>query len=233
MEHATAEELNYPERYVAGKLSPDEAAAFEEHYLGCPACIAMVEDSERLLVGLQGLAVHKLGQGQEPASSETAAARSRFSPAIRLAFAAAALLLLSVPVLLQVFRINELNQRLEESLQPQADVPLYPLSPFRSAGGETGPVNMITLPRTPGWITLWIEPGTPEYETFQVSLIDARGRVSWQEAGLAVNSINGLAVLLHSSRLESGEFRLRLEGLAAGRDPVVLARYPLRVQSGQ
>jgi hypothetical protein len=39
MDHATIEEQQIAERYVMGKLPPDEAERFEEHYLSCPECL--------------------------------------------------------------------------------------------------------------------------------------------------------------------------------------------------
>src|SRR3954466_2070931 len=56
MDHPTIDAENVAERYVTGRLPPEEAARFEEHYLDCPACCARVEAAERLKRGLQRLA---------------------------------------------------------------------------------------------------------------------------------------------------------------------------------
>jgi anti-sigma factor RsiW len=50
MDHADIEEQQIAERYVMGKLSPEEAALFEEHYLSCDECLdrlALAESMER------------------------------------------------------------------------------------------------------------------------------------------------------------------------------------------
>jgi len=56
MDHQAIDAGNVAERYVTGRLSPEEAAGFEEHYLDCPSCIARVEAAERLERGLRRLA---------------------------------------------------------------------------------------------------------------------------------------------------------------------------------
>ncbi|MCP3963059.1 MAG: zf-HC2 domain-containing protein [bacterium] len=43
------------DRYVMGRLPQDEAADFEEHLLGCPACIEQLELADRFLGGLRHL----------------------------------------------------------------------------------------------------------------------------------------------------------------------------------
>ena len=46
--HQIIDAENVAERYVTGRLSPGEAARFEEHYLDCPACCTRVEAAERM-----------------------------------------------------------------------------------------------------------------------------------------------------------------------------------------
>ena len=83
MDHQSIDSGNVAERYVTGRLAPEEAASFEEHYLDCPSCCARVEAAERLQRGLRRLA-------EESAVRPPGAARWSRSP--RLALAAAALL---------------------------------------------------------------------------------------------------------------------------------------------
>lgn len=50
MEHAYIEEHQIADRYVMGKLPPEEAETFEEHYLSCPQCLdrlALAESMQR------------------------------------------------------------------------------------------------------------------------------------------------------------------------------------------
>ena len=85
MDHQAIDSGNTAERYVTGRLPPEEAAEFEEHYLDCPTCIARVEAAERLQRGLRRLA-------EEAAVRAPGASRSSRWSSPRLALAAAALI---------------------------------------------------------------------------------------------------------------------------------------------
>ncbi len=85
MDHSTIDAENIAERYVTGRLLPEEAADFEEHYLDCPACCARVEAAERLERGFRRLA-------EDAAAGAPQARASRWSPSPRWGLAAAALL---------------------------------------------------------------------------------------------------------------------------------------------
>jgi hypothetical protein len=104
MDHRTIDADNTAERYVTGRLPPEEAARFEEHYLDCPSCCARVEAAERLERGLRRLA-------EEAAVRVPGGSRSRLSP--RLALAAAALLAVAlVPAWLELQQIERLRSDL-------------------------------------------------------------------------------------------------------------------------
>jgi hypothetical protein len=53
LDHATIEEEQIAERYVMGKLPPDEATRFEEHYLSCPECLDRLELAESMERGFK------------------------------------------------------------------------------------------------------------------------------------------------------------------------------------
>ena len=53
LDHATIEEEQIAERYVMGKLPPDEATLFEEHYLSCPECLDRLELAESMERGFK------------------------------------------------------------------------------------------------------------------------------------------------------------------------------------
>lgn len=55
MEHQTAVELRFAERYLLGELSPDEAAAFEAHYFECARCADEVRQGAHLVANLKAV----------------------------------------------------------------------------------------------------------------------------------------------------------------------------------
>ncbi len=53
MDHTAIEGQQIAERYVLGRLAPDEAERFEEHYLSCPECLDRLETAEALARGFK------------------------------------------------------------------------------------------------------------------------------------------------------------------------------------
>lgn len=270
MDHPTIDAQNVAERYVTGRLPPEEAARFEEHYLDCPACCARVEAAERLQRGLHRLAEE--AAVREPGRVSIVP----WSRSPRLALAAAALLaLVLLPAWLQLGEIRRLRAdlatarddlaraqeekgtadrlaavqgELEQTRRdlaaeteqrqalareiagerrPQANVPVVPLTPVR--GGAEGPVRTLTLPKEPGWVALWVEPGDADYPAYRATLATARGAVVFRAPRLALNDLGALLLTVHSTSLSPGAYRLDVEGLPRAGAPVPVGRFPLRI----
>ncbi len=250
MDHSTIDAGSVAERYVTGRLAPEEAAAFEEHYLDCPSCCARVEAADRLQRGLRRLAEEA---AVRPAGS------LRWSRSPRLALAAAALLAVAlVPAWMErreieslrsglssVDRLNgdlqqarrdlaaetarreALGREMAADRQPQTSLPVVPLTPVR--GGE-GPVRTLKLPAKPGWVGLWVEPGDADFPAYRATLRKNEGAVVFQASPLALNDLGALLLTVHSASLSPGSYRLDLDGLPASGAPVPAGRFALRVE---
>jgi len=59
MNHQQIEEHNVADRYLMAKLSDAERIEFEEHFIDCPACIDLLETTDRLRRGLRAKAVEQ------------------------------------------------------------------------------------------------------------------------------------------------------------------------------
>jgi Putative zinc-finger len=272
MNHQAIDTGNIAERYVTGRLPPEEATRFEEHYLDCPSCCARVEAAERLQRGLRRLA-EEAAVGAPGNSRATSWSRSP-----RLALAAAALIAIAlVPAWLELGEIRRLRSDLDatrEALakrpaengsterltavegelqrtrrdlaaetakreaiaremaadrQPQANLPIVPLTPVRGGVGE-GPVRTLNLPEKPGWVAFWVEPGDDSFPAYRATLRTAQGALVFQASGLALNDLGALLVTVHSTSLAPGAYRLDLEGLPSNGAPVSAGRFPLRIQ---
>lgn len=227
MDHETIERDNVVERYVTGKLEPEDEAGFEEHYLDCAACVGAVEDAERLYGGLSRVAAEE--------TAETLAARriaflawtrSRWAP-----LAMAALVVLAVlPAGWQYRRSSLLSRQLAEARRPQGNTPVISLVPFRDSGFGEAPAQELSLGPEPEWIVLSLEPGGAEYPRYRATLFDSEEEVAWEVEGLEPDPVGALTVSVHSSWLGPGEYELALEGLPeGGQPPVPVTRFPLRV----
>src|SRR5689334_12568740 len=54
MTHDEIEAQNLTELYVTHRLSPEESARFEEHFVDCPECLDRIESAELLRKGMTG-----------------------------------------------------------------------------------------------------------------------------------------------------------------------------------
>jgi hypothetical protein len=256
MDHQAIDAGNIAERYVTGRLPPEEAARFEEHYLDCPSCCARVEAAERLQRGLRRLA--------EEAAAGVPAFHRWSSP--RLGLAAAALLAVALlPAWLELREVRSLRsdlartkmetgsadqaeiQRVRRDLvaetakrealaremaadrQPQTGFPVLSLTPVRGGANE-GPVRTLKLPAKPGWVGLWVEPGDADFPAYRATLRKNEGAVVFQASPLALNDLGALLVTVHSTSLAPGAYRLDLEGLPRAGAPVPVGRFSLRIE---
>jgi hypothetical protein len=277
MDHGQIDAGNVAERYVTGRLAPEEAAAFEEHYLDCPECCARVEAAQRLERGMRRLA-------EEAAAGFPGISRpARRSPSPRLALAAAALLAVALlPAWLGLREVRQLRGEVSEAREalsraraerrpaagsgrlaaldrdlaaarrdlaqetekrealareveagrrPQVNLPVLPLTSTR--GGQEGPPRTLILPKEPGWIALWAEPGDTGFPAYRATLRGARGVEVFRAGGLELNDLGALLVTVHSTSLAPGDYRLEIDGLPGAGAPAAVGRFTLRVAASR
>ena len=223
MNHAEIDEREIVEHYVAGKLTAQDAARFEEHYLGCPTCIRAIEDAERLKRGLETVAAQDLAARRSILAAAWRNLRSRpgaiLVPALLLA------------ILLPVFawqRALELDTELEaarrelaEERRPRINTPILTVVPTRA--GEQ-PVQQISMAPEPEWVVLAIELGDTAEPLYHVRLLaSADNAVVWESPSLEPSYRGTLTFSLFSSLLPPGEYVLSLEG------ETQRWRFPLRI----
>ncbi len=232
MDHDDIEDRHVAERYLMGKLPASEAARFEEHYLTCQACLDRLELAERFAGALKGVAA------EEAASSARLgilAALARLSRRHRFSAAAVLALLLVLPLglLRQVDRLgadrDRLASELSRSLAPQANLAVLRLSPQRSGSATAEPVNRITLSSSPEWIVLSLELGDEAGGSHRATLLGPGGEQAWHGEGLERDVHGSLTLSLHSSFLETGDYRLSLEQASPTGDGVPSAAFSFRV----
>jgi hypothetical protein len=112
--------------------------------------------------------------------------------------------------------------------RPQTNLPILALTPVRGSGG--GPVPTLTLPKEPGWVAFWVEPGDTDFPAYRATLLTSQGAVVFQASPLTLNDLGALLVTVHSTSLSSGSYRLDLEGLPKTGAPVPAGRFLLRME---
>jgi hypothetical protein len=135
MDHIYIDECQVAERYVLGKLPPEEAAAFEEHSLACPECLERLELAEAMRRGLRTVAAREVAAGAVRLGLLARLVRSRFAP-----LAVMALLLVAVlPSGLLLQRADRLEDELERTRLEVAALAEARQEPAPPPAAEPGP----------------------------------------------------------------------------------------------
>ncbi|HEY0783503.1 MAG TPA: zf-HC2 domain-containing protein [Thermoanaerobaculia bacterium] len=256
MDHTYIDDHQIAERYVAGRLPPDEREAFENHTMVCAECRERLEIAAGLRVGLQHAAA-----GAASVGVAAALARLRRSRGMVVAFPFLLLLALVPSGLLlrerfgsetrptpaelqaatraldgarqQVARERQEKERLAADLasvlRPQANTPVLALAPTRQAG--EAPVRRIALPSGAGgagWIVLALDLGVAEAPAYRVRLLRADGSLVFQGDGFAPDAQATLTLGLPAKLLAPGDFHVEVDALPQTGKPVPAARFTFR-----
>lgn len=123
MDHEKIDERQIAERYVLGRLDPEERQLFEEHFLDCAECLERVELAEQLQQGLRRAAARR-ATAVAIGGGGLLAVLARLRRWQRIALAAAALLLAAGLSLGLLFgRIARLDRELQEARKAQVPSP--------------------------------------------------------------------------------------------------------------
>ena len=137
MDHEKIEEGQIAERYVLGRLDPEERQLFEEHFLDCAECLEKVELAEQLRHGLQRAATRRAAAVVAGGSLLAVLARLRRWQGIALA-AAALVLAAGLPTALLFSRVARLDRQLSEARAALAHRPAE-AAPPRPGEGTPAP----------------------------------------------------------------------------------------------
>ena len=274
MDHSYIDEHQVAERYLMGKLPPEEAAHFEEHSMSCAECLDRLEAAEKLQAGLRAVAGREVAAEVVKQGLLARLMRSRMAP---LALAAL-FVIATIPAGLLWRRADRLERELartreelgrpmppiptpapdpelgtlrsqlaeqrrqaeaarqererlaaelEAARSPRINVPVVPLSPERSGSGSA-PSTRISLSASE-WVVLSLELAAAEHPSYRATLTGPGGGRVWQSAGLRPDSLDTLTSALPASRLQPGDFTVRVEGLPSRGEPAPVAEFSFRV----
>lgn len=111
---------------------------------------------------------------------------------------------------------DELSEQLAQAHRPQVDTLVLPLRRERS-GTSAEPSRRIRLGASPEWFvfSLELDASQPLAGSYEVTLFDASEKEVWRSEGFAPDVRGGLSLSLHSSWLEPGDCRMRVEAVEA------------------
>jgi methionine-rich copper-binding protein CopC len=232
MSHEEIAARDLVDRYVIGKLSAEESARFEAHFVDCTECLDQLETAERFRAALKNVAA-------VPAISGPAR-----RPWIAWQVAAALVVALGASIFFAVRQSaaeRELErarataqewQRRYQAARPPEPAPLV-MSTFYLTiprGADTQgsvPVNRVTVDAATRWVALSLE-GEHDAVGIRVTVTDAEGRTVWQQSEARGSARTALSVVIPRQTLHAGDYSLTLETLSGGRYEVA-GRYRFRV----
>lgn len=205
MDHPNIEDQNVVDRYLAGELSADDEARFEEHLFACADCLEQVEAGEDLRLGMREVAA----QDTARAAQVTQAAGLGFLAWLgrRRGLWAAGLTSLGLVAGLLVAALFQGAPGPTETGAPSADLAFVSLGVVRGAE----PVTVSLDPARP-WVLLSVELPPGVADSYAVSLIDDEGDggILWRDDAVAPDPYDALTVVVPSSFLAPGRYRVRV-----------------------
>lgn len=136
---------------------------------------------------------------------------------------AGGLLLLSGYLALQLAEQHTLNERL---LGPQNTI-ILALTPERGTTEE--PSARLVLPQAPKWIVLRLEIEPTELEAYRVSILDEESHHILELSDARPDAIDVLNLSIHSSKLQPGDYTIRVLSADPGDSSPTLGAFALRI----
>lgn len=218
MDQEYISEHNVIERYLAGRLTDEERAAFEERCLWCSDTLQELEVAERLREGLRDVATPA-----DTVAERGLLARWLLSPQ----WAAAA----SVMLVVSLATTGWLLTQTHDPDAALATTQVYSIEMTRS--GETLPV-VVRIGPDDRWVVLLVYPELGRHDGYRAELY-RRGEAPpvWQASGIPPGSSDSLALTLPAPLLSPGDYRLGVLGLNDGAPGDVVGEVSFRVAAAE
>lgn len=127
---------------------------------------------------------------------------------------------------------EELAARIDLLTRPQINTALYSLGLVRGTEDPAATGNLVEVGASPEWLVLEIELPASGFTTYRATLLGRGGAVLWTGDGMEPTARDTLVLSILSTLLPPGDYRLRLEGTAAGRPAAPAGEIPFRVTRG-
>jgi hypothetical protein len=128
MEHSYIEEHNIADRYLSGKLSPEEQMRFEEHFVDCTQCLDRLEPTDDLRAGLKTIAAEEALRARAGLQIGVAgvagllARAARLSRARRAALLTGLILAIALPMALLILEWSSARRELAQAKQTSSEL---------------------------------------------------------------------------------------------------------------
>src|SRR5215813_6343222 len=120
MEHSYIEDNHIADRYLSGKLSIEERAPFEEHFVDCAECLDRLQTIDDFRAGLRTVAAEEAMRLRAFLSVGQAGVLARMARLVRRRQAtllAAVILLIALPIALLIMELRSARRELAQAEQ--------------------------------------------------------------------------------------------------------------------
>ncbi len=211
---------NVVERYLSGRLTEEELAAFEERCLWDPETLDELEVAEKLREGLR-----EVGAERSATATRGPVARWLLSP--QWAAAASVMLVVSLGTTGGLL----LSQSRSPDDTALATARVYSIEMMRGGGSPSTVVRVSPADR---WVVLLVYPDMSRHERFRASLLRAGEHDPvWEASDIPAGTAESLAVSVQAALLAPGDYRLQVAGLAEGLPAAQVGEVSFRVAPGE
>ena len=204
LDHPRIDDEKVVDRYLAGRLTAENEARFEEHLFACDACLAEVEAGDQMRRGLREVVA------QDAAAVTTAgwlAWWRRRSMVARSALTTLALLVALAP-LVALWSASEGGGPAAPN-EPTADLLVVTLGVVRDGGGS---VPTVRTDREHDTLLFSLELPEVSSASYRVVLSDGTGAVLWRAESIEPSLYDSLLIAVPSSFLVPGTYRIEIGG---------------------
>lgn len=213
MEHPRIDDDKIIDHYLVGQLAPEDEAAFEEHLFECSDCLEKVQWGEELRRGLRTVATEDITRATV-AFSWMAWLR-QLGSSQRAGLASLGLVVALLPVALLWQQAELTRARSAAGGGAELSAPIGDLSVVSMGVVRDAEIVEIRLDPAKQAVLLSLELPTVDASRYHVTLRDAAGSVRWRGDDLEPNLYDTLMVVLPSTYLTPGSYRLAIEALPA------------------
>lgn len=234
MDHTTIEEQGWIDRYHQGDLSLADETRFEAHFVACAECQQALEIAASFRRGIKRVAAEEAAQRVVTLGF---ARWLRHRRARLMLVAAGVVTLLGLGVLMR--ENSQLARQLANADTAGTTAIHGPLAQPLVALTTT----LLGTPRGDDGRPVVVDAGTPYAIAFDagsdprrtrygVEIIDASGAIHYAATDLRPNDLEVIQLILPSTFLPAGDYRLRAHAFLPGEERVDLGDFPFRLTKG-
>ena len=223
MQHGDAMRAMASEKYLLNELTPELREEFEEHFFGCPECALDVRAGAAFLE-------HSKVVLAEPAPRPVAvAAQSQpenwWSVWLRPTLVVPVMALLLMMIGYQSLTLSKSKNAIASAQAPR----ILASASLVSARGDKIPV--VTVRANDPFLLFVDIPSESRFTSYLCELRSPAGQLEWSIPVSAETAKNTLPLQVPAGQRAAGVYTLVVQGVAAGGNNSVLARYSFELQS--